>query len=437
MSEPTSLTSPSILTIALAVLCVSFCVQSAVAQDGGETLSKRRQRLQDFQDPLYEDFDDARAEFRKTSSRKFLTVMNNGIKVGLDNGRLEEGVDHKLKMLTDTQLSREQLQEETRDVIKILNSSGRLLAGGKKTKFRERVFEFALKRVDTLLLKNNYACRISAINIMGGLNAQERPLVPYCKSAKRLLAIASNEEELPEFRGLAFMALNRMVKFGGKKFARADELAVLDALSKALAADNPQMDRESANAFYILLSLCLENVKLDTNAGGTPVGMQALATSMQARGGLGGMPPRSFQVRAAAARALANTGTGQPPVNYKPIAYGVAQLAIEMGNEYNRQMGMRPFPRDGIKFPNIVDLLLAFTGPDGKGGMRSRAGEDPLVKEAYKILIEIVRPTIGGKKIPNKPLADLSAWLQKNKPASMKYHPKAPPLSGPGENGNQ
>jgi len=429
VSKPTTATSPSILA-AVSTLLFTVFASPAWAQ---ETITERLQRIRDLQDPLYEDFEAAEKDFKKNLKGQARRILARGTQVPLDDKRLTDWAEHRVKMMTNPKLDSDEVQEMARSLIAQVNTKAGLSidSASQKDKFRRKLFETLTSKAE-ILLKNNYEARVAGINILGSLNSSIRPVVvPYTGSAGTLLNTARDANEVPVLRFLAFMHLNRMNRYG--KLAVADELALMKGLSDALADES--IPKEAADGFYLAVAACLENVRRDVDPGGNPVAFQALAQSMNASGN-GALKKRSYAVRAVSARALALTGDKGAGVQYRVIAWKVAELAYEMAQEFNKEQLKNPDPKDPatVTWRDIYDLGVAFRGEDGKIGILGRL-DDPFTKEADGVVFPIVKGVMGNDVAAKKDLKKLDDWLKNNRPPNMKYHPKAPPFAGSGKAG--
>ena len=97
MSQPTTLTSPSILAAACVLL---FSLPSGPAWSQ-ETIAQRLQRIRELQNPLYPDFEAAEKDFRKSLKGQARRILTRGIQVPLDEKRLADWADHRVKMMTN------------------------------------------------------------------------------------------------------------------------------------------------------------------------------------------------------------------------------------------------------------------------------------------------------------------------------------------------
>lgn len=420
MSKPTTATSPSTI---LALICALLFSLSATPGWAQETIEQRLKRIRELQDPGYEDFAAAEKDFKKTLKGQARRILARGTQVPLDDKRLEDWAAHRVKMMTNPKLSSGEIQEMTRSLVNQTNKAGLSIPNATaKKKFKEKLFDTLSKQAE-VLLKNNYEARIAGINIIGSLNENTRPVVPYTKSAGKLLAVASNAKEVPVLRFLSFMHLNRMNKYG--KISVTDEVALLKALSNALT--DKGIPTKAADGFYLAVAGCLENIRRDGDTGGNPVAYHALADSMDDAS-------RSYSVRAVSARAFALTGDKGTGVQYKVFAWKVAELTLAAAKKFNLEQLKNPGPKDAVSvtWRDLYDLAVAFRGEDGKVGILGRL-DDAYTKDADNVVFPVVKGIMGNGVAGKKDIKKLEDWLKANRPATMKYHNNLPPFKGSGK----
>lgn len=428
MPQPTVMTRPQALLFRLFGALVVLAVCSPVSgQDGAD--AKRRTEAIRLTKPLMKDFEQARKDFRRKDA-VFKTILSGGPKRGAsDRQKLEEGLQHHLYMMTNPQLELPELQEQRSKYVRLIDTAGRTINNpNQRRQHRENVFS-TVSRLAKDLLDGNFYVRLQAIAILGSMNLESRPtVVPYTGSRDTLIQIARDPDQFLDQRLLALRGLYRMVKYGN--VPGPDEAAINGILAAELMRDG----LPSGYYFELAEMIAAIHVTFEVQGELRPIGIIACVKSMTDS-------KRSWRARAAAAKAIGNTGDGDASVRWPVLAWKVAEFAHAAGTEYNRQMGIRK--RQGNKAPAlfadvvdneaVFDVFLAYhheTRADAadKRGLLNRS-QDPSVRAAYDKVLPLVKGAIGNDAIAPQALMDLQTWLQGNVPQQLQYHPKAPPIT--------
>lgn len=420
MPEPTAstsrrkLVSRSVLALALAVVVLPHTSTQVIAQT--KDIAKAREEAQRLEKPLYKDFEQAVKDFRPKRN-VFGRLLLRGAQNRLEEQKINDGIEHRLKLMTNPKLELFELQELRSKLVKDLNEACKLANENQIKKRREKVFR-KVTELCAKLLDGNYSVRTQMITILGSLNISTRPTIPYTESRSALLRVARTSE-FPEHRLLAMAGLSRMVRYG--KLTKPEEMEIVQVISAEL--------RKSGlpSGSYYRLAEWLRHVNHTFEVGGnqSPVAIIALIESMSDEN-------RSWISRAMAARALGSTGDGANSVRWQTITWKVAELAHDAGTEYVKQKAAGGEPRNPVDDAALLDIYL-FLAADtekaksaGKGALNRST--DATVKAAYDKILPIVKEALGNQTIAEKSLDDLKAWLDANKPADLLYHPNAPPL---------
>jgi hypothetical protein len=407
---------------------ISTCVVTAILLGIPQTcaaqqdVAKARDAASKLKKPLYDDFEKAEDDFTsaergaRSAKVEFERLLPRGAKTRIERIKLEAGIEHYLKMLTDPELLPSELQEKRVKFQRQLDKIG-TLAGNQQRKLRDDAYKIVVKQAEKLL-DGNLEVRKQAINIIGSLNVSNRPAVPYSGSQAVLLRVARTSP-FPEVRLLALSYLHRIVRF--VKLPRNEEMAIAGVMANELM--KPKQD----SGLYYRVAQWLGDIRytMDVIGAQKPSCTIGLVTSMSD-------PERSWFARAVAAHSLGDTGDGAG-IKWPVIAWKIAEFTHDAGVEFERQRKLKGQAPNPIDAEAMADIIFGFTPStqaeiDAGKGLKNRSA-DAITTQAYQKILPVVAGALDRKgAISAKALTDLKAWVDANKPKDLIYSAKAPPL---------
>ncbi|NOX55155.1 MAG: hypothetical protein GXP27_12110, partial [Planctomycetes bacterium] len=274
----------------------------------------------------------------------------------------------------------------------------------------------------------NFLVRLNALLLLTELNSKDGnlmkgiPPVPYVPAGRVFLGVLNDPAQHEALRIPAVKGLARICLYGG--LPRNDKLRaqVVDTFVRELS-------RKDIHWWYrkvLIEGLGASGVLYGSDRGTAPIVAQTLAEHLAD-------PKRAWEVRAAAARALARAPLDNK-INIDPIIYAIVNLGHQMAQQYNKKPS--PFPWLNC----YLDLYFAFKpiSPDEKtsdgrktAGFMASAGSNKKVQEAYNQLVPIIRYVLrvqGQRRIPKDRVAALANWLKNNQPGSFSIVPDGKPI---------
>ena len=403
-------------TLAVAAFALVPCAVQAQSQEVG----KLREEAKKLKQPAFEDFEVARSDFKKKRAG-IERLIFRGAASRADRLKVAAGLEEQMKLMTDPDLRRPQLQEFRDKFVKVLDRAGSLAPANQQEKIRREIFDMVTAAGEKML-DGNYYVREQVLVILGSLNVVPRTR-PYAGSQRVLLKVA-RQSPFPEQRLLAMSGLFRLMRYS--PLPANEEMEIAGVMAEEL------MKPGLADGDYYRLGYYLgfAGQTFDVVGNRKPSPTIALMHSMCDES-------RSWVTRAVAARSLGNTGdaANASGMQWPVIAWKVAEFARDAAVEFERQKAANVRnPANPVDGAALLDVFLAFK-PDTQAGVRASRGlslrsNDALVKGAFVRIVPLVSNAIDPKKgrIQKPDIDKLSDWLKKNVPQDLKYHRTAPPI---------
>ena len=362
---------------------------------------------------------DAETEFTRTVLRDYRSLLTNGPNLNNANQlqTMRKGLEFRILRASDPAVfeSPRMMQIVVNDLRRDLKSAGNLINDPQnKQRYRTEV----MREAHTLLKKlldNSLDARAFAINILVDLEVvaasfDQKRITMYEEVDDTLAAVLVDPNQPDSVRASAANSI--------RLFLQKTEALPVDQmkLGKALATELARINTEYTYQLLLIDALSQITQPREILGRAVPSVYESLISVVSNQ-------QRFLNVRCRAARGLGRTGfDGQ--INFEPIAWKVAQLAVEAGAFFNQNPANPGFQQCG------VDLYLAFhhqsaaeqNDPRNAKGMLNRAPRSQLVRDAYKEVLKVAGPMIfTNKAIPQSELAALDAWVKANTPASLVY----------------
>lgn len=415
-------------------LCLLLFFSTAIACAHGDRISGERAAYTAAQRKLHDAAKKVRKDLNngeKVASRvltRFKSVMiPNGVSSnGPDFADFRTALRYTIFELSNPTIWNDtpELQKRKNTIDSLIRRAGSNIAQKRaKEKFR-KLFCTEVHTALLELLDNNFIPRSVAVQLMSSLfitdrNAPQNVRVLLRDGGETLVSVLEDENQ-PD--SLKVGAVQSIMQFMERTDAGAQmEFDFVRAIAKEL--ESPLTN----TGYQVWLANALSMVKSAREPAGrqqsAAIGAAAFVLQDKRRDPL---------VRCAASNVIGRAGF-DGNVNFDPLAWKIAQVAIDTGHAYNdREDGQEEmFANAGLwLFGAFHHFEEEDAGRKTPHGMLNRAARSETVNGAYQAILPIVKAIcVDQVDVPAEALNAAQEWVTQNKPDNLTFDQASPPLT--------
>ncbi len=385
------------------------------AQDCMQTIIEQQvltRKIRDINNPLERIDEPKYLQLKRTVT----TNVQNGTDSAAEMENLTLSLKYRLFQATDPSFvsNPDNVKGLLNEMDREVKRAGSQAGNAQRIKAYRQKYCDAVLAVAKQMFDNNLDARSIAIQVIKELNVNTTAtglVENHPESLTALISLLKDPEQPNSVKVITASAISFVLTT--TSVVPQQQAEISDAIAD-------ELDRPCTEPEY---QLALLDALLDVTIARKPVGAP-ITTSMRTFIKIVDDRNRRIDVRCRAA-----FGIGQGPyderINFDPLAYKIAALALDASQFFNRAPGDPAWQQCG------VDLFFALRHEDKNGltkkipllpqGMMNRAAQSAVVSESGPLVLKIAVPlVVNNAKIPQADQVELDKWIKANQPLANK-----------------
>ena len=343
--------------------------------------------------------------------RNVTNNVQNGTDAAAEMENLTLVLKYRLFQATDPSFisSPENVKGMLNEIDREIHRAGIQAGNAQRIKAYRQKYCDAVLAVAKQMFDNNLDARAIAIQVIKELNVNTNAVglvENHPESLSALVGLLKDPEQPDSVKVITSAAISYVLT--KTSVIPQQQAEVSDAIAD-------ELDRACTEPEYQLVLLdTLFDITIARKPVGAPVttGMQTFVKIIDDRN-------RRVDVRCRAAFGIGQ-GAYDERINFDPLAYKIAILALDASQYFNQSPGLPAWQQCG------VDLFFALRHEDKNGlakklpmlpqGMMNRAAQSAVVNDSGKLVLKMAIPlVVNNAKIPQADQVELDKWIKANK----------------------